>query len=60
MPASGDNVKGFETSDAVVLTAASIADGEYLKRSGTTITSGTPSGGTGLTQPQVLARTCGA
>jgi hypothetical protein len=60
MPASGNNVKGLETSDAIVLVAGSIADGEYLKRDGTTIKSGNPGGGSGLTHPQVLARTMGA
>jgi hypothetical protein len=61
--ASGDLLEAVvkrlrESSGPTDLTLGAVADGEYLKRSGTTIVSGTPAGGSGsawslLTDPSV-------
>jgi hypothetical protein len=47
-----------ETSGPTTLTVGAVSDGQYLVRSGSTIVGG--SGGSGLTQPQILARGLGA
>lgn len=47
-----------ETSGPTTLTLGAVADGETLVRSGSTIVGS--AGGSGLTQPQVMARGLGA
>ena len=49
-----------ETAGPTTLTVGAIVDGEFLKRVGSTIVSAEAGGGSGLTQPQVLARGLGA
>lgn len=47
--AASPDVRGVrETSGPTLLTVGAIADGEYLRRSGTTVVGGTPSGGGGV------------
>jgi hypothetical protein len=46
-----------ETSGPTTLTLGAVADGEFLVRSGSTVVGA--AGGSGLTQPQVMARACG-
>lgn len=43
-------------ANGTTLTVDAIAEGEFLKRVGTTIVSAAVSGGSGLTQPEVMAR----
>lgn len=43
-------------ANGTTLDVDAIVDGEYLKRVGTTIVSAAVSGGSGLTHPQVMAR----
>lgn len=43
-------------ANGTTLTVDAIADGEFLKRVGTTIVSAAAGGGSGLTQPEVMAR----
>ena len=45
-----------ETSGPTELVVGAIADGEYLRRSGSSVIGGTPSGGGGLTTAQAGAR----
>lgn len=45
--AQNDNVHGFADSNEGVFSIGAITDGEYLKRSGNTIISGTPAGSGG-------------
>ena len=47
-----------ETAGPTLLTVGAVADGETVKRSGSTLIGYTPTGGSGLTHPQVMARSC--
>ncbi len=44
---------GLGIGNGLFLTAGDIVDGQYLKRSGTTIISGSPSGGSSLTETHI-------